>query len=315
MAKFELFSERQKKMSGTTPDVYTYDDIPNSLRVQVVHIWRDALGTEEDYDSRFAGEGPYAAYKFIAETLCREYGLFVLPPATQYGQRHFLVELANFLLREEDPTRVLDAVELSFRYIDVGTRSFEYRLRRDASARADAAINELNSRFQDHAVGYQYTHGEIVRVDSQFMHKEVVVPTLILLRGGKFSGAEAEFLKAHEHYRKGRRKEAIAECLKSFESVMKTICKKRGWPHDPNATSSALLQTLFDRNLIPPYWQSHYSALRTTLESGVPTGRNKTAGHGQGAAVVEVPEHLVSYMLHMTASAIHFLVEAENALA
>jgi hypothetical protein len=54
-------------------------------------------------------------------------------------------------------------------------------------------------------------------------------------------------------------------------------------------------------------------ALRSTLESGVPTARNKLGGHGQGTEVVEVPEHIVSYALHLTASAIVFLAEAEKA--
>ena len=95
---------------------------------------------------------------------------------------------------------------------------------------------------------------------------------------------------------------------------MKVICVKRGWQHDPNATSSTLIKVLFDNGLIPAFWTSHFSALRTTLEAGVPTARNRLGGHGQGAQVVQVLEHLVAYVLHMTASAILFLAEAEKAL-
>ena len=32
MAIFDLFSKRQKALRGDVPDVYTYDDLPNSLR-------------------------------------------------------------------------------------------------------------------------------------------------------------------------------------------------------------------------------------------------------------------------------------------
>jgi hypothetical protein len=46
----------------------------------------------------------------------------------------------------------------------------------------------------------------------------------------------------------------------------------------------------------------------------VPTGRNKLSGHGQGSTPKDVPDHLAAYMLHMTASAIVFLAEAEAAL-
>ena len=38
------------------------------------------------------------------------------------------------------------------------------------------------------------------------------------------------------------------------------------------------------------------------------------SGHGQGATPTTVPDHLVAYMLHTTASAIVFLAEAEKNL-
>ncbi|WP_416347177.1 DUF7014 domain-containing protein [Castellaniella sp.] len=46
----------------------------------------------------------------------------------------------------------------------------------------------------------------------------------------------------------------------------------------------------------------------------MPTGRNKLGGHGQGTTTTTVPNHLVAYMLHMTASALVFLGESEAAL-
>ena len=95
---------------------------------------------------------------------------------------------------------------------------------------------------------------------------------------------------------------------------MKSICAKRKWASDPTATAKALLQTLFDNGLIQPFWNAHFSALRATLEAGVPTARNKPGGHGQGPAVVKVPDFLVGYVLHLTASAILFLAAAEKAL-
>jgi len=43
MAIFDLFSKRQRRLRGDIPDIYTYDDLPNELRVQIVYIWLDAL--------------------------------------------------------------------------------------------------------------------------------------------------------------------------------------------------------------------------------------------------------------------------------
>jgi hypothetical protein len=95
---------------------------------------------------------------------------------------------------------------------------------------------------------------------------------------------------------------------------MKAICVKRKWTHNANATAKELIETCFAKGLIPPFWQTSLGSLRTLLESSVPTGRNKTSGHGQGATPTDVPDYLVAYMLHMTASAIVFLGEAERSL-
>jgi AbiJ N-terminal domain 4 len=312
MSIFDIFSKRQKRLRGDVPDVYAYDSIPQPLKVQIIHIWRDTLGDENQYRQEYLGTRQ--AYQFIVDTLCREYGLFRLPHVKdEYGGRHYIEELGNYLLNESNPEKVLDAVELSFRYIDKLTRRFDYLSRQNASSVADEAIEELNLRFREHGIGYEYVDGEVVRIDSELIHAEVVKPALALLRGVEYEGAQAEFLKAHEHYRKGNDKEALAECLKSFESVMKVICARRGWAHDPNATSRALLQIVFDNELIPKFWEQHFSALRSSLESGVPTARNRLGGHGQGVAVIQVPTYLVAYVLHLTASAIVFLREADNA--
>jgi hypothetical protein len=312
MGIFDLFSKRQKQLRGDVPDVYSYETIPQPLRVQVVHIWQDVIGDGVEYHDTY--RGAYRAYKLIVEALCREYGVFKLTGVKEYGDRNYLSELANFVLQEQDTEKVLDAIELSFRVIDRTTRNYDYLHRQRASEIADEAISELNARFQEHAVGFQFADGEIIRVDSQLIHAEVVKPALALLHQKEYAGAQAEFLRGHEHYRHGNMKEALTECLKALESVMKAICAKRKWQHSSNATSSVLIQCCFDNGLIPTFWTQQFSALRSTLESGVPTARNKLGGHGQGSSIVSVPQHLVAYVLHMTASAIVFLIESERSL-
>lgn len=310
MSIFDLFSKRQKKKRGEVPDLYTYTILPDALRVQIVHIWFDTLGGQDEY---FLGQAK-SAYKEIVDALCREYGLFELFPGKMYSDWRHMEELVSFFLSEEDVEKALDAVELSFLVIDNTARSWSYLKRHDASERADAAIFELNSRFREHGIGYQYTNGEIVRIDSAFLHAEVVKPVLDVLNGQHYAGAQEEFLKAHEHYRHGNEKEALNECLKALESLMKSICDKRNWRYRGGATAKELIQICLENNLIPSFWQSHYSSLRNMLESGVPTGRNKLGGHGQGSAPIKVPAHLVSYMLHMTAASMLFLAEAEGDL-
>jgi len=117
-------------------------------------------------------------------------------------------------------------------------------------------------------------------MDSQFAHAEVVKPALSLLNAAGFDGPADEFLRAFEHYRHGRRKEAVAEALKAFESTMKAICVARKWSHAPNATARPLMDILFQNGLIPGELESHFAGLRAAMESGLPTLSNKTSRHG-----------------------------------
>jgi hypothetical protein len=102
---------------------------------------------------------------------------------------------------------------------------------------------------------------------------------------------------------------------------LKIICDKRNWPivdgkgmPVARPTCVQLIQACFDNNLIPEYWKTHFGGLRSVLESGIPTPRNRDGAHGQGAVPTDVPEQLVAYVLHMTASTIVFLVESEKRL-
>ena len=306
MAIIDLYSKRQKRLRGEVPDVYVYNKLPTEFRVQVVHIWDDALGKP-----RQVSPSVDRLFRQMTELICREYGVFTL---SESGEQNDPYELTNFFLKTKEVEKAIDVLEITFRGIDNVAREHTYMERTNASKIADAAISELNSRFREHGLGYQYSDGEIIRVDSEMLHAEAVKPALRLLNQTQYAGAQEEFLKAYEHYRSGNSKEALNECLKSFESLMKGICDKRGWAYKAGATAKELIQVCMDNDLIPSFWQAQYASLRSLLESSVPTGRNKLSGHGQGVAPTSVPDYLVGYMLHMTASAVVFLAEAEKAL-
>jgi hypothetical protein len=176
MSILDIFSKRQKRLRGDVPDVYAYDSLPGRLKVQIIHIWRETLGDDDDINRYIQ---PTKAYKYIVDGLRKEYGLFALVKAEQSDNS--LVELSNFLIQERDVEKCLDAVELSFQVIDRLTRDRAYLRRDDSSLHADGAIDELNKRFREHGLGYEFVDGQIVRVDSSFLHAESVKPALSLL--------------------------------------------------------------------------------------------------------------------------------------
>ncbi|MDR6553967.1 STM4504/CBY_0614 family protein [Paenibacillus qinlingensis] len=298
----DLFSKRNRKPSKS---IFTYDVIPQEFRIQIIHIWNDAIGafSLNYYDASPSNE----VWNFIHKQLSKEYGLLEL---TANGNDPF--KKCQIYIQETSTERVLDIVELSFKYIDLSIRRWNHYVCQNAgiSQKPDDAIFELNQRFREHGLGYQYIGEQIVRVDSDFIYREAVEPALKALFEEEFQGASEEFLSAHEHFRKGRNKEAITDALKAFESVMKTICKRMKWEVADNATAKPLINTLLKNELIPMSLQTQFSSLRDTLESGLPTVRNKNSGHGQGDKAIDLPPHLVAYALHLAATNILFLIES-----
>ena len=309
MAIFELYSKRLKKSKGEVPDVYVYEEIPQQLKVQIIHILKDTYGDDTGYNSNWSSN----AFQFIHKALCKEYGVFTLKEYAQSDKEAVL----DYFLNCNEYEKCLDIIEISFRlienYVSENYQSFKHNT--SSSQEPEDAIKELNQRFKETGIGYDFSSGELIRIDSQIMHSEAVKPTLELLRGNKiYRGSNDEFLKAHEHYRHKRYKECLVECLKSFESLMKAICLKNSWEFKDNDNAKKLISICLSNELIPKYLQNQFSSLRILFESGVPTLRNKEGGHGQGTEISNVPEHIASYTLHLTASNLLFLMECHEQL-
>lgn len=309
MRIFETFSKAEKRRkSGGQPDFYQHEQLPAAFRVQVVHIWFAAIGPFYDPPPLSYQPESNGLWIEIHNTVAREAGVFRLGTTTANDTP--LMQCQEYLLNSKTK-EALDIIHASFALIERFTPGFPHDPNRTLTA--EDAMQELNHRFREHAIGYQYAAGELIDVSSAYLHAEAVRPSITLLHDLRFSGAEEEFLKAHEHYRQGRTKEAIVEALKAFESTMKAICDARKWPYASTATAKDLIGVVFTNSLIPAELQNQFTALRSVLESGVPTVRNKTSGHGQGSQPVNVPDYLAAYTLHVAAANIVLLVEAHKA--
>lgn len=266
MTIWDIYSKRAKPL----PDVYQFETLPEGLRVQIQRIIRNAFTS---WDSHTANLGAYSA---LHEALAQEYGLTVLAAGRNARER------VDAFLATADIEHVLDAIEVAIRVASQYTELLD----------PSEAVGELNHRFREHGVGYQFEESTAIKVDSTYIHKEAVRPALTVLRAPDFTNAEAEFRKAHEHYCHRRYQEANAGCLMALESTLKVICHRRGWELDPEkATVNSLIDIVFKEGLIPGYLQSQFGALRSVLESGVPTIRNRAGAHGAGVKRREVPAY------------------------
>src|SRR5262245_14896387 len=109
MAVFELFSKRLRRSRGQVADVHVYDEIPQSLKVQIVHIWREAFGPPD--------VGPWGPVCPVVEVfgkvhniLCKESGRFRLVEEDS----DLFASVANYFLRLKSAVEALDVVELTF---------------------------------------------------------------------------------------------------------------------------------------------------------------------------------------------------------
>ena len=320
----KLFSERQKELRGEVPDVYQYDAIPLELRRQVVWIMHDI------FDYPYSSTAKAETYKFIHDTLCRAYGEFSLGQDSDFytASNDYHDTVLRFLLYIDKTDRVIDVIQLflqragllasarteaKFGIPDAPQNSTELLVHNSKKRNQyKEGIAQLNRRFQERGVGYRYADGQIIRIDSEFAHSEMVTPALLMLSDPMYEGANAEFLKAHEHYRTGDYKGCLSECLKAFESCIKSICGQRGWDYSNRTTASGLIDIVLRNGLVETFMQEHFTGLRQTLVGGAPTLRNKLSGHGQGREEVPVPEYIAAYALHLTASNILFLAKANE---
>jgi hypothetical protein len=143
---------------------------------------------------------------------------------------------------------------------------------------------------------------KIVRADDQATHTEAIQPALSVLAAPHFEAANLEFRDALDEYRKGHYGDCLTKCCSSFESVMKSLCKKHKWPVDEKKdTVHPLLKTILSHSTLDPFFEQPLLLIATM--------RNRlSSSHGGGTTVRSVERHVAQYALASTAAAILLLV-------
>lgn len=304
MPVYDLYSKRKKLQAAVgQPEVYQYEVIPDKLRTQITMIWSDALGEPRGYDSEIS----LRAWAAIRDIMTREKGRRSLANESDAKK-----DCINYLLLHADTDGALDILELSFRVMhNIHRNASGHDLRLNAiKLSAEDATAELNTRLREHSVGYQFEEGQIIRVDSQFVHAEIVKPALNLLSAPAFESANAEFLLAHEHYRHGKYEDAVVAAQRAFESTMKCILTAEDAPFGSGDRAAELIKSVRRAGFLPAYLESGFDVYIAMLKTGLPQIRNNAGGHGKAPDTPPTPSFIASYAIHMTATNIIFLVNA-----
>jgi hypothetical protein len=166
----------------------------------------------------------------------------------------------------------------------------------------EKGLERLFGRGQETEVTRTVAYPQVIRKDSQVEHAMAIEPALSLLRDASFTSSNGEFLEALADYRKGDYGDCLVKCGSSFESVMKIICHRKGWPYQQSDTASMLLRTIIPRTNLDPFFEQPLLVIATI--------RNRLSkGHGAGTQQRDVPRHVARFAINATAAAILLLVE------
>jgi AbiJ N-terminal domain 4/Domain of unknown function (DUF7014)/HEPN domain len=260
MPIWDFFSSREAE-AQRSGDVWTYDRVPDRLRVQVSNIVREALGTTDVHDR---DNNARPIYERINATVAHEHGIDSLG-----DDRALAHDQVHSCLRTSTNTKLwLDVVELCFFSIEKvrGPLRSHNRKLANITITAAEAVAELNERFRLAGFGYRYEGGNIIRVSSEFLHQEATRPALVLLSDRRFAGANDEFRAAHDHLKAGENKDCIVDASNALESTMKAICEAKGWTYQKGARASDLLKVLREKKLFPEFAEKAFEQLLATLK-------------------------------------------------
>lgn len=304
MGLANTYSRRLRASQPDGVDVYQYDEVPDKIRVQIVGIVIDLLG-----DCSFGNQHSQLLWQNLSQYVARDGGIKSLQQH-EINSYKFRKNLENYIEESADLYGILDFCDLLFIYTekvkDIVTSYYSYE------KKINQAIEELNTYFKESSFGYEYNNNQMIRIDSQHIHKEVIKPVLQLLGDERFKKVDEEYRLAHEHYRNKHIKDCIVACNRSFESMLKTICDLERWEYASGARASDLITLVRKNDLFLDGMANNFNSFVVMLKNGVPALRNDHGGHGEGSVAAEQPLYMAQYMLNLTASNLLFLHEAWN---
>lgn len=306
----KLYSDGRKEIEESgKKDYYIYDEFPGEFRNKLVYLVEDTLQpwvesmrrSLRGISHRKLSAADTKPHRVTEDLILRKYGYDNLPGDT----------LADYI-HQADTDHLLDLIELFFA---ASEQSID-RTRSTAAEKDEAIKNakeRLNTILEEHRIGYEFVEGQMIRKDSEYLHREVVKEAINLMYVEGFDGALAEFTRAIELSREEKKEswaDALTNANKAFESTMKAICDKHRIPYQKDKdTAKDLIQKMYDSGFLMPYLQNFTDQLRIMMTSGLPTIRSREGAHGHGLKPKDIQRSYVQFALHLAGTFIVFLIQ------
>ncbi len=210
---------------------------------------------------------PTTALDEAESELITEHGWEHIPGAPAGNDQH-LPGLRHLVLNGA-AAFVFDAVELAYGHMQPEDQEKFKR--------------KINSVFELQDCPWRLCDGEFFKLDADFVGARIAASAHDGLAANRFAGAADEYAKARQELAAGNVKDAILHAGKSFESVMKVMtCVEHG-------NADQLIKALANQAYFDDLPDSIRIGFSEQVLKTLPFMRNRLAGHGQGAVVIEVP--------------------------
>jgi hypothetical protein len=183
---------------------------------------------------------------------------------------------------------VFDIIEIAATYLNSGER--------------DAFRRKVNEIFELHDCPWRISDGEFFKLDADFVGAKLAATGHNALAANQFAGAANGYAKARQYLGTGDVREAIFFAGHSFESVMKVLTKLE------HANGDKLIKELGSQGFFDDLPESVRSGFMDQVLKALPFLRNKLGGHGQGAAVVDIPPAYGDLAIQIAAAFQNFLI-------
>lgn len=160
----------------------------------------------------------------------------------------------------------------------------------------------LNELCERHRFGYRIEKGEIHRVGSPLLEREVVGPALLAVQQPGWDQVEKSFREALDHQRAGDTDDALTAAHAAVEAALKAV--------GMTGQFGAMTKQFRDSKLVPGYLQSVPDALDSLITLLQRSNAIRSAAgdaHGKASGAEDVPQELADLAIHWAGAFIVFL--------
>ena len=305
---FEVFSRRQTPNSSQV----LREEFSDSLRGRILVLYKNLVS------GRLTGPGTGPVPEFWHELHISLQHLYGRPRLSDNQSLSEPEDAFVFLLNCE-ASEFFDFIELSFKLdrwrsidkaeeiIDIINSFFEmerapFRLT-DYVRIEEPAVNRFGAVYGRSLSIVAYP--KVIRTDEEVVHREAIEPALLILDVPHFMEANLRFREALDHYYKREYEDCLTKCGSSLESVLKAICRKKGWNYGEDENVGRVLPIVIEESGLQPFYKDPLMIIATI--------RNKlSSSHARGTAPAPVKQHVAQYALNSTAAAILLLVQQSD---